>query len=959
MLNNTGETLYGFTVTRIRESEELNGRLVELVYDKTGTELCWVDNGLENKLFSIAFKTLPEDSTGVFHILEHSVLCGSKKYPVREPFVELLKSSMNTFLNAMTFPDKTMYPVSSRNTRDFLNLTEVYLDAVFAPAILQNPNIFYQEGWHIEQDDDGTLSYKGVVFNEMKGAMSSVDDLAEYKLMELLYPDTCYGYNSGGDPSVIPQLTYAQFSETYHRFYHPSNARIFLDGAVPMEETLKLIDEYLSQFDKSTDLPKIQMQTPKSTEAVQYYELAKDEPLENQGCLTVGRILGTWKDRAKLIALRVLFDAVSGSNETPIKRAVLSAGLAQELDISVDDSIAQPYLMIHVKNVTDGKADEILPLIRKTAAALADQGLDYNALEASANRLEFHMLEPEEPQGLDRCISAMNSWLYGGDPMQYIVYKEDFAKVRKMLADHAFEALLREVLVNETGTVILNTLPSYTRGEELRRDEADRLAAIKAGWSDADIAANRKLNEVLQNWQQTPDSPEQLATLPTLPLSEVSDVPSWVETAESVCEDVTLLTHKAACSGIVHITLAFRLTDFSGEELALLSHMGTLCGKLATAKHDALELQQMLKHTVGRLETSVEIYARKDETDTCTPVFTVRCSVLEEKLPDAFDLIEEVLLTTDFTRKDKIREILVQTNERLKQMGVTAGHALGLTAVMSRYAAKNALRAVTGGYPFIKRTQQLVQNFDEEFDAFSALMQKLQRNSFCRSRMYFASVTAAKETDISGLLRRFPLGEAVPANAAYAVDLPERMGYAIPAQIGFAVQGWQLREKGIRYNSGWRIAAKLISLSYLWNLVRVQGGAYGTGLSIAWDGSVYSYSYRDPSPARSLEVNGSISDFIRAFCESGEPLDGYIISSVNDDDPLRSPRDEAVTADMYWVVGRTREELIESRRNMLRTTRQTLLDSCEVWDAFAENGAVCVCAAENLLADCEDLTVVE
>ena len=959
ILKQVGDTLHGFTVTRIRESEELHGRLVEMVYAQTGTELVWVDNGIENKLFSIAFKTLPEDSTGVFHILEHSVLCGSEKYPVREPFVELLKSSMNTFLNAMTFPDKTMYPVASRNVRDFLNLTEVYLDAVFAPAILENPNIFYQEGWHIEQDEDGTLSYKGVVFNEMKGAMSSVDELAEYKLLSLLFPDTCYGFNSGGDPTVIPSLSYAQFCETYRRFYHPSNARIYLDGKIPLEETLKLIDSYLSAFEKSSALPELAVQQRKPAKAEQYYELAKDETPENKACLTVGRILCSWADRVKLLAFRVLLDALAGSNEAPLKRAVLSAELAQEMDISVDDSIAQAFLVIHLKNVTDGKAEEILPLIRKTAASLIESGLDYNALEASANRLAFHLLEPDEPQALDRCINCMGSWLYGGDPMQNIVYREDFAAVRKMLAEKQFEALLRELLLEEDGTACLLSLPSHTRGEELRQEEAARLAAIRSGWTEADAAENSALNARLQQWQQTPDTPEQLAALPVLPLSEVSTEPVWIETAEQQTEGVTVLYHPAACSGIVHLTLNFALTDCPLETLTALSHVSSLFGKLATAKHSALELQQVLKHTVGRLYTGIEPVAKKDETDTCTPILSVKCSVLEEKLPEAFDLILEVLQTTDFTQKDKIREILVQTNERLRQMGVMAGHALGVTSAMSRYGAKQAVACAITGYPLIKQTQKLVRDFDAEFDAFSEKLRTMQQTAFCRARMVFASVTAAKPADISALLRGFPEGTPVAPNAAYTIDLPARMGYPIPAQIGFAVQGCRLPEEQFGYHAGWRVAAKIISLSYLWNMVRVQGGAYGTGISLLRNGSVYTFSYRDPSPARSLEINKGIADFIRAFCESGEPLDGYIISTVNDDDPLRSPREEGAYADAVWYTGRTREELAECRQQMLAADRQVLLDSCKLWEAFAESGAVCVCASDNLLEDCGDLTKTE
>ena len=955
---NQGDTLHGFTVTRVRESAELGGRIVEMTYDKTGTELVWLDNGAENKLFAIAFKTLPENSTGVFHILEHSVLCGSQKYHVREPFVELLKSSMNTFLNAMTFPDKTMYPVSSRNPRDFLNLTEVYLDAVFAPDILHNPNIFCQEGWHIEQDADGTLSYKGVVFNEMKGALSSADDLAAERIMEMLFPDTAYGFNSGGDPAVIPSLTYEQFKETYHRFYHPSNARIYLDGAVPVEETFTLLEEYLSQSERSDALPVLQMQKPVSSVDTLYYDLPADESPENRSNLTVGRIIGSWQDRTKLLAVSVMLDAFALSNETPLKRAVLSAGLAQEMEISVEECLAQPYIQIHLKNTADGRADEILPLLRKTAAELAANGLDKAALEASANRIEFRLMEPEEPQAVERCINIMNSWLYGGDPMMYLVYEEAFAEIRRMIADGSFDALMREIFVDETGTAVLYSLPSHTRGEELRQEEAARLAAIRSAWTEADLAENTAMNERLTKWQQTPDAPEELAKLPQLPVSAVSDRPSWTETVLQEADGVKLLYHPAHCRGIVHIALSFALTDYSLEELSLLTHAGSLYGKLKTAHYSALELQRELKSKLGRLETSVELGARKKQTETCTPMLTMRCSVLRDKLPEAFRLMREVLLTTDFGEKEKIREIITQKNENYRQLSITAGHTLGVSCVMANYSAQYAVRAALGGYPVIRAVQDLVGNFDEKFDAFSALLKKMQA-SLGRKRMAFASVTAQEPADITPLLASLPEGESVPAERHYEADMPKKTGYQIPAQIGFAVQGWHTVQKNIPYDAGRRVASKIISLSYLWNQVRVQGGAYGTGLSVMPDSSLITFSYRDPSPARSLAVNGGISEFIRQFCESGEPIDKYIISTVSDEEPLRSPREEGILADAFWFAGKTRDELVQERRQMLSVTRESLLADCAVWDAFAENGAVCVVASGNLLADCEGLTILE
>ena len=958
MFDQIGESLHGFTVTRIRESRELGGRMVEAVYEKTGTELVWVDNGLENKLFCAAFKTLPENSTGVFHILEHSVLCGSAKYPVHEPFVELLKSSMQTFLNAMTYPDKTMYPVSSRNTRDFLNLTEVYLDAVFAPRILTDPNIFYQEGWHIEQDENGTLTYKGVVFNEMKGAMSSVESVSDYKLMEMLFPDTPYGYNSGGDPTVIPTLSYEEFCETYRRFYHPSNARIFLDGAVPLEETLALLDEYLRRFEQSDALPEIRMQRPVSDEQTFTYDLAKDEPLENKGVLTLGKLLCTWEERVKHYACRVIKDALAGSNEAPLKRAILSAGLAQEMDVAIEPDVAQPYLEIQLKNTADGREGEILPLIRKTVAELLEKGLDRNALEASANRFEFRFLEKDEPQGLIRCTNCMLSWLYGGDPMQYLEYKADFAEIRRMIADGTCDQLAREMFLDEEGTVILHAVPSYTRGDELRQEEADRLAKIRETWTEADLAANAALNQSLQTWQQTPETPEQLATLPELALSDVSDQPSLTETELSECEGVTVLYHPAACSGIVHISLYFRLTDRSPEELSLINYATEWFGKLPTAKHSALELQQAVKNTIGALAFAADVSDTLDDPEHCTPMLSVHCSVLEEKMQDAFALILEIMQETDFSQKDRIRELVLQADERAKQAGIMAGHALGISVVMSRYSAKAAVSDALGGYTCIRRLHQLAKQFDSEFDQFAALIRQTAVQTFCRARLT-ASVTAADPTDISALIAALPEGTKVPEKAAFSLALPEKAGYPVPAQIGFAVQGYTLSRSEIDYVPAMNVAAKVISLSYLWNTVRVQGGAYGAGTAISRNGNLFTYSFRDPTPAATLDINRGISDFLRGFCESEEPLDKYIISRVSDGDPLRSPREEGAFADALWLSGDTREALIRHRRGMLAVTKEDLLGACAAWDAMADKGAVCIVGSEVQLSECDGLTVLK
>ncbi|MBQ2148084.1 MAG: insulinase family protein, partial [Firmicutes bacterium] len=444
-----GSKLNGFTVTRIREEKEIDGRLVEMVHDISGAQLCWVDNKDVNKLFSIGFKTLPENSTGVFHILEHSVLNGSDKYPVKEPFVDLIKGSMNTFLNAMTFQDKTMYPVSSRNERDFLNLTSVYLDAVFAPRILKDPNILYQEGWHIEQDEDGRLSYKGVVFNEMKGALSDADGFLSEEMLTVLYPDNCYGVNSGGDPAVITDLTYEEFIRTYKRFYHPSNAKVFLDGDVPLEKTLEMIDGYLSKCGRLEDLPTFELQVPGSFEKTVDYALAKEESAQDKGRLVAGKIFAGPGELEKMIAAEILFSVLTGTNDSPLKKAVLDSGLAQDLSVDTLDDIPQASFMMQFKNIKDGKEDELWKLAQDTCFKLAEEGIDPREITAALNRSEFSFKSPQEPAGLIRCIKSFITWLHGGDPMAFLAVDGLYALLRAKQGTGYYEALLKELMSDE------------------------------------------------------------------------------------------------------------------------------------------------------------------------------------------------------------------------------------------------------------------------------------------------------------------------------------------------------------------------------------------------------------------------------------------------------------------------------------------------------------------------------
>jgi len=944
-----GQKLHGFTVTRVRQVAELSANLVEMSHDKTGAQLVWVDNGESNKLFSIAFKTLPEDSTGVFHILEHSVLCGSDKFPVKEPFVELLKSSMNTFLNAMTFPDKTMYPVSSRNDQDFMNLTEVYLDAVFAPAIRHNKNIFYQEGWHVEMENaDATPTYKGVVFNEMKGAMSSVDEVIMEGMLAAAYPDTCYGFNSGGDPRVIPELTYEKYMSMYNRYYHPSNSRIWLDGAVPLDRVLTMIDEYLSRFERSDEKHVIAMQEPHACEKTQYYEVSEADGTENKAMLTLGKIIGTWQDVTRSYAADILADVLTGSNEAPLKRAVMSAGLCQDMHMEAESSIAQPGMMLTVKNIDPANAPAIRELIRKTCEELCEKGIDKTDLLASINRYEFRVREPNEPAGLMRNIMALNTWLHDGDPLTYLVYDEAFAELRAMVENGGFEKLLYELLVKEDDMVVLHTLPSTTLGEEMRAEEAAKLAEASAKWTEAEKAAVLDMNEKLHAWQQTPDSPEQLATLPVLDLSEVSPDPMLLPTEESEQDGVTVLYHKAAANGIVHLNYYFRLTDCTLKELTSLYGLGSLLGKLPTKKHSAAELQQMVKLHLGRLNFSVECKEKAKCNDAAIPVLRVLCSVMADKVELAEDLIHEILTETDFTQVEKIREIVLQQAEHARQYCIGAGHVLALNAAGSHYSASGAVNEALNGYTSVKGGLDLAANFDARIADYVALAQAKLAAAVCKARLVL-SVTANEPIDVAPILADYPAGTPVAPVAAYTTDVPMKRGIKIPAQIGYGVLACDL---GREWDESGRVAANILSLGYLWNVIRVQGGAYGCGLRLGPNAAA-AYSFRDPTPARSLQMYRGAADFLREFVASGERIDKFVISTIAETEPLASPRDEGAIADGRWFAGRTEADLRQQRAEMLATDGEKLLSWCAALERMAADGAVCVVAHEEALKACE------
>ena len=951
------QTVHGFRVLKAEESRDPEGNTVLMEHVRTGARLFWLDNGAENMVFSIAFRTLPEDSTGVFHILEHSVLCGSEKYPMKEPFVELLKSSMNTFLNAMTFPELTMYPVSSRNPRDLMNLTGVYLDAVFAPVSVKDRKRFCQEGWHIGRDEEENPEFRGVVYNEMKGAMSDTDTLIEHELGAMLFPDTYGGFNSGGDPEKITDLTWEEYRKQYERCYHPSNAWVYLDGAVPMEEMLELLDSYLSRYEKRNSNPEFVCQDPRGSERTIRYELGQGEDPGNKGYLTTARITGTWKDREENMALAVICDVLTGTNESVLKRAALERGLARDLSLTVDDTGLQSWTAMHAEHVTDGKEQEILSLLEETGRTILRDGLDRRAVEASLNRAVYHLREEDEPQGIGRCIRCMGYWMFGGDPAETLESERMIRTLKEWLEDGTFDRLAAGLLLNRENMVILHTLPSLTLGEEKRAEEADKLRRMLEGMTAEERAETERIREEVEEWQCTPDREEDLAKLPLLRREDADIEPEWVETEIIRVSGVPVMVHRIPCNGVVHLRAYFLLTDLTLDELTKAALFAGMLGKLPTKKYDALSLQQEIKRRTGSLGFAVVSKTKTGDEKNCSPCLAAFASALEENAVQAQELLAEVLLNTVTEgQENRIREMIMQNEMGARQRIVSAGHLIAIKKCMSGYSADGAVKNALDGDRAVRYIHTFSIQPEKETGGFLQTARKVLAESICRKRLTL-SVTSGGEHMPDLLAEAFPEGTAAPEKAEYREESAGRTGFRVPAQIGFAARGYRLSRCGAEFTGSMWLAGSILTLGYYWNRIRVQGGAYGAGLQIDRSGNMFSYSFRDPTPGRTLAADAGAGEFLRTFAASGENLDKYIISALNELNPLLSPRDKGALADARVLTGYTREESERIRKEVLNTTPEQLAACGEWLDRFADEGRVCVVAHGDALQQCGGLEI--
>lgn len=954
-----GSVIHHFRVCAVRELPELEAKLWEMEHVKNGAKLVWLDRKDENKTFSIAFKTIPEDSTGVFHILEHSVLCGSDKYPVKEPFVELLKSSVQTFLNAMTYPDKTVYPVSTRNDRDLLNLMDVYLDAVLHPAIYHKPEIFRQEGWRYELRDGEPPIYQGVVFNEMKGAYGSPQSVLLHAVTKLAFPDNCYSAESGGHPEHIPDLTYEQFIANHQKYYHPSNSRICLVGSVDLDPVLEKIDSYLNEYDRLDVCFDIPMQTP--VEAVETeipYEIGKEEAPEGKTILCSASLIGTFADKEKIIAASVLADYLAGDNEAPLKRAILDRQLGQDVQINVLDGIQQPGISWEIWNTDREKLPEIRRVLAEVFTSLAENGLDRDRLEACFNNYAFQLRDRDGsgyPRSLGEALVMLDTWLYDGDPAEALLVEDALNSLAAKLNTGWFEQLLRELFLDSAHTVTVVMTPSQTLGEAKREKEAARLAAESAEWTEEKIAELKEQSAVLTAWQQTPDSPEALATIPMLRLDELAEAPAPLPTEVGELGGLTLLRHKSG-SSLCYLSLHFAASDLTAEELPCAALLCSALTMLPTSQYSSAELQVLLKQKIGKLGVSTGILTGSDPAH-CKLDLSVSMACLESQKDAAAELLTEILTATKYEDRKVLRDLLNQAALDGQMSISAAGNRYALYRTSAYTTAHGLARELTGGVSYVNFLKQMSTASDAELDALLAKLKAVAERVFTRSRL---TVGASEKLDDATILRvadALACGKPSAAEAAFTPLGVRQEGLLIPAAIGFAGKACNLKQHGRAYCGSIPVLANILNYMYLWSEIRVQGGAYGCGFIGRDDGDLVFTTYRDPQPGRSVGVFDRAGAFIRDFCAGDPDLTGPILASVSEIDPLLNTENKMAVAELRYFKGVSYERICQRYSELIHTTKDDLLALSEALDELAAGKQICLVAGQAQLDAAADLNL--
>ena len=955
------EDLTAYEILEKRFIDDLKSEGIVLRHKKTGAKVALLSNDDDNKVFYIGFRTPPNNSTGVAHIVEHTVLCGSKEFPVKDPFIELAKGSLNTFLNAMTFPDKTVYPVASCNDKDFQNLMHVYLDAVFYPNIHNEKKIFQQEGWHYELESaDDDLTINGVVYSEMKGAFSSPDDVLEREIMNSLFPDTAYGVESGGDPDVIPELSYEEFIAFHKSFYHPSNSYIYLYGDMDMAEKLQFMDEhYLSKFDALEIDSVIKKQQPFSAvkDITIEYPISEAESEADNAYLSYNTIVGDSLDRELYVAFQILDYAVSSAPGAPLKTALIDKGIGKDVYSVYENGIYQPYFSIISKNTDADKKEEFISTIESVLNDLITNGIDKKSLAAAIQYFEFKYREADfgsYPKGLMYGLQVFDSWLYDDTKAFWHIEANDtFASLKNKIDTGYFEDLLKKYILDNSHKSIVTAVPVKGLGDRKEAALAKRLAEYKAGLSEEEIETIIRETKELEEYQETPDSKEALETIPLLTRADMRKEIIPLSNAVDEIDGTPFIRHDIFTNGIGYVRLVFDADSISTDVLAYSGILKNVLGYMNTNEHTYGDLFNEIHLNTGGISSGFVLYDDVKEAGRYRVVFEVKTKVLYENMQKGFELIKEILLHTDITDAKRLYEIIAETKSRMQSQLMTSSHSVAAMRAAGYFNESAALTDLMGGIPFYRLLENIEKNFDEEKDKLIYILQQMMKQLFRPENLILGYTSPLdKEAGIRECFKDFKKAlytEPVTKCERIVPVTKRNEGFQTSAQVQYVCRAGDFGRNGLPYTGSLKVLRVIMGYDYLWNNVRVKGGAYGCMSAFRRNGSSYFASYRDPNLGKTVETYEKVVEYLENFEADEREMTQFIIGTLSGEDTPLTPSAKGKRSFAAYMSNIDEALLQKERDELLGTTKEDIRSLSVYMKTFLEQDCICVIGNTNAI----------
>lgn len=961
--------LNAYEVLEQRPLDDLHSEGCILRHKKSGARIAVIANDDDNKVFYVGFRTPPEDSTGVPHIIEHTVLCGSDKYPVKDPFVELVKGSLNTFLNAMTYPEKTIYPVASCNDKDFQNLMSVYMDAVFHPNIYKYQEIFKQEGWHYElEDEDSPITINGVVYNEMKGAFSSADDVLQRQILNSLFPDTSYRNESGGDPDFIPDLTYEAYLDFHRRYYHPCNSYIYLYGDMDVAEKLRWLDEeYLSHYEKITIDSAIREQKPfaKPVELVKKYPISSTETEEDNTYLSYNLVVGTVLDKKLYLAFDILDYALVSAPGAPVKKALLDAGIGKDITGGYDSGTMQPIFSFIAKNANGSQKEEFLSVIRETLKQQVKDGIDKKALLAGINGSEFRYREADFgqfPKGLLYGIQCLDSWLYDDmQPFMHLEASETYRFLKEQVKTDYFEQLIQTYLLDNPHASVVVIEPEKGLNAKKEEQLAKKLAAYKESLSKEEIQQLIADTKHLKQYQEEPSPREDLEKIPMLCREDMKREAAPLINQEREVDGVTVIHHSMFSNGIAYLRFLFDIRDFAVEDIPYVGLLKYVLGYVDTEHYGYAELSNEINIHTGGIGCSFGVYPHMSGEEQMKVMFEVKTKVLMEELPEAGKLITEMIKTSILSDEKRLLEILGQLKSRLQASLSSVAHSVASMRAMSYFSRAAYYQDAVGGILFEQKIADLAEHFEEKKANLIAKLEELTRRIFTPERMSVSVV--CEEKDFEAVGREIgQLKQALyPSEGTAVRNLPplvleqKNEGFTDASKVQYVARTGNFKRHGFEYNGALRILKVIMGYDYLWINIRVKGGAYGCMNSYMRNGDTYFVSYRDPNLEKTNEIYDGIPEYLENFTADERDMTKYIIGTVSDLDTPLNPNAKGARSMTALLQGITQEDLQRERDEVIGATEKDIRALKDMIASVLEEHNLCVIGNEEKLNEQKEL----